>query len=117
LRDASKGVVVFLLTYNKKWATKLVSRNGGVKIKPLAGNVDNEGYDGTDRCVGTPEWNGLPWSVAQLRELIGPFCLKHGLDKAEVVPDDAKYTPKVAMAKAKMKKREKTMRAKGLSAT
>ena len=116
LRDASKGVVVFLLTFDKKWATKLTSLNGGVKIKPLAGNVENKGYDGTKRFVGTPEWNDLQWSVNQLRELIGPFCLKHSLDKAEVVPNDAKYTPKEAMATAKLKKREKTMQTKGLSA-
>jgi hypothetical protein len=53
------------MTNDKQWATKLASLNDGMKIMPLPGNVDNEGYKGTRRFVVTPEWNDLPWYVTQ----------------------------------------------------
>jgi hypothetical protein len=55
LRDASKAsVVVFLMTTNKDWATKLIGLNGGSKVKPLPGNIDNVGYDGSLRFTEEP---------------------------------------------------------------
>jgi hypothetical protein len=87
LRDASSAnVVVFLMTTNKDWATKLIGLNGGSKVKPLPRNIDNVGYDGTLRFTEAPLWNTLYWTVPQLQALVAPFCKEHGLDQEAVVP-------------------------------
>ena len=51
-------VFVFILTRNQAFATSLVELNGGLKIKPLFGNVDNSNYErervrSKDRPSGT----------------------------------------------------------------
>jgi hypothetical protein len=56
------------------------------KIKPLVKNIDNDGYTGAERFSGEPEWNDLSWTVHQLRFLVDPYCLKHGLDLVEIIP-------------------------------
>ena len=92
-------VFVFILTTNRDWATTLVDLNGGAKIKPLHGNVNNAGYELAGNFTGVPDWNSLPWSVETLRELILPTCQKHGKDPSEVVPDGAVMTPVIAQDK------------------
>lgn len=87
------GIVVFIITTEKEWASKLISLNGGEKIKPLVNNVDNVGYTGVKRFVEEPQWNDLSWTVSQLRFLVGPFCSKHGLDPMKVIPEDTKFSP------------------------
>jgi hypothetical protein len=94
LRDAAaQGIIVFLMTRDEEWASKLIKLNGGTKCKPLHCNVNNEGYDGSKRFTGTALWNGFYWPVGALRELIRPMCQKYGLDEKEAVPDNAKLTP------------------------
>lgn len=94
VRDANAhGVVVFLMTKEKEWASKLITLNGGTKVKPLPTNVDNSGYAGPKRFTGTPQWNSLFWSVGELRDLVSIFCNEHNLNPAEAIPDGAKLTP------------------------
>jgi hypothetical protein len=97
---SSLGVVVFIITTNKKWATKLIKLNGGEKIKPLVNNIDNDGYTGTDRFLEEPQWNDLSWTVPQLRFLVGPSCSKHGLDPVKVIPEGRMYSPSEARKRA-----------------
>jgi hypothetical protein len=89
------NVFVFILTRVESWATTLVGLNGGSKIKPLHGNVDNANYIITDRFPSgeVPRWNSLGWPVSTLRELIRPFCDTHSIDPASVVPNGAEMTP------------------------
>eukprot|EP00977_Amphora_coffeiformis_P028675 scaffold36484_cov229-Amphora_coffeaeformis.AAC.11 len=91
------GVVVFILTTNQTWPTTLVGLNGGSKIKPLYGNVDNEDYSINKSFQGTPRWNSLPWPVVALRELIKPFYEKESIDPIKAVPDHAKTLPVTAL--------------------
>jgi hypothetical protein len=101
LQEASQfKVFVFILTRSEQWATTLVGLNGGTKIKPLHGNVDNANYEITDPFQGVPEWNTLPWPVETLRELIRPVCVKHGIDPVTVVPDGAVMLPVTANDRA-----------------
>lgn len=95
-------VFVFILTTVESWATTLVGLNGGSKIKPLHGNVDNANYIITDPFPAgeVPRWNSLGWPVPTLRELIRPFCVKHSIDPATVVPDGAEMTPVMANDRA-----------------
>jgi hypothetical protein len=98
LRDAAtKGIVVFLLTLNSVWASKLINLNGGTKIKPLLGNVDNEGYNGSIRFTETPMWNNFYWPVKELRELVRPTCEEFEISPETAIPDDKKLTPGEAM--------------------
>jgi len=93
-QEASQfGVFVFILTSNKVWATTLVGLNGGSKIKPLYGNVNNTDYEITGQFSGVPDWNTLPWPAENLRELVRPKCNRHGVDPATVIPDRAEMTP------------------------
>jgi hypothetical protein len=96
---ATRGVLVFILTEKRDWATTLVRLNGGRKIKPLYGNVDNADYTPTGDFAGNPMWNSLPWRVETLRELILPGCTERGVDPANVVPDNANMTPAEAKRK------------------
>jgi hypothetical protein len=89
-------VFVFILTTKRDWATTLVDLNGGAKIKPLHGKVNNADYELVGNSTGVPDWNSLPWSVETLRELILPNCQKHGKDPTEVVPDGTIMTPVIA---------------------
>ena len=82
-----------MLTRNRDWATTLVNLNGGAKIKPLHGNVNNTDYELTGDLTGVSDWDSLPWSVETLRELILPACQKHDMDPTKVVPDGAIMTP------------------------
>jgi hypothetical protein len=101
LQEASQfKVFVFILTRSEQWATTLVGLNGGTKIKPLHGNVNNADYEDTDPFQGVPEWNTLPWPVETLRELIRPMCDKHGVDPVAVVPDGAEMLPVTANDRA-----------------
>jgi hypothetical protein len=102
-KEASKlGVVVFVVTSDKKWATRLIKLNGGIKVKPLAANVDNVGYTGVEKFIVEPQWNDLAWEVSQLRFLVKPFCDLHSLDPAEVVPANSKLNPSEAMKQARL---------------
>jgi hypothetical protein len=92
-------VFVFVLTTKRDWATTLVGLNGGAKIKPLHGNVNNADYELAGGFTGVPDWNSLPWSVETLRDLILPKCQKYGKDPTEVVPDGAIMTPVIAQDK------------------
>lgn len=94
LRDAAaKGVVVFLITNDPAWATKLIKLNGGTKCVPLRYNVDNEGYDGSTRFTEVPRWNDFYWPVEDLRKLVAPMCTKYGIDPEKAIPDGAQLTP------------------------
>ena len=99
---ARDKVFVFILTTVERWATTLVGLNGGSKIKPLHGNVDNANYiiTGPFPTGEVPRWNSLGWPVATLRELIRPFCVKHSIDPVTVVPDGAEMTPVMANDRA-----------------
>jgi hypothetical protein len=90
---AAEGVFVFIMTTNEAWATTLVGLNGGAKIKPLFGNINNPNYTLVGDFTGVPVWNTLQWSVEALRELIRPKCEKYQKDPATVVPDGAIMTP------------------------
>jgi hypothetical protein len=97
LRDAPKAqAIVFILTRDQEWATTLVALNDGTKIKPLMGNVDNPGYDGSKIFDEVPMWNSMDWSVAQLRELIRPVCKRANLDPDNIVPDGVVWRPTAA---------------------
>jgi len=70
------------MTKEKEWAFKLITLNGGTKVKPLPTNVDNPGYTGPKRFTGIPQWNSLFWTVAELRDLVSTFCKKNKLNAA-----------------------------------
>jgi hypothetical protein len=90
---AAGGIVAFIITKEEEWASELVQLNGGTKCKPLPTNVDNQGYDGTKRFVGPPQWNSLFWPVENLRDLVRFFCEKYSLDPIQAISDNAKITP------------------------
>jgi hypothetical protein len=94
LREAEKlGVVVFILPRDQDWATTLVQLNGGSKIKPLIGNVDNRDYNGIGVFDEVPTWNAMDWSVTHLRELIRPRCVQNNLNPESIVPDGVVWLP------------------------
>lgn len=94
LRDASaSGIIVFLMTRDRAWASKLIKLNGGTKCKPLHCNVSNAGYNGSTRFTGTPDWNGMFWEVNELRELVRVSCEKYGIQPEAAVPLGSKVTP------------------------
>ena len=94
LRDAAaKGIIVFLMTRDQVWASKLINLNGGTKCKPLHRNVDNQEYDGSKRFTESPVWNEFFWPVKDLRELVRPMCEEFDITPETAVPDNAKLTP------------------------
>jgi len=97
LRDAAgNGIIVFLMTRDRDWASELIKLNGGTKCKPLPGNVDNKGYDGVDRFKGTPEWNDMDWTVDELRHLVQKACTEFNFQPETVIPDHSKLRPGAA---------------------
>lgn len=79
------------MTANETWATTLVLLNGGYKIKPLHGNVNNADYEITRYLTGVPDWNTLSWPFARA---YAPYIFdKHGVDPAAVVPDGGEMSP------------------------
>jgi hypothetical protein len=117
-KAALNKVVVFILTKEKGWATEMIGMNGGSKIMPLHGNVDNAKFEVSGPFVGPPQWNSLVWSVEALRDLICPLCQEKGLDPERVVKDDQPCTPGVALRRIaleayKLKLEEKTTLASG----
>jgi hypothetical protein len=108
LQEASLSrVFVFILTSDKEWATTLVGLNGGCKIKPLYGNVDNKDYKKSKQFLGDPEWNTMPWTVETLRALIQPLCV----NPVELVPDGAKMLPVEAIDAASEARRDAQLKA------
>jgi hypothetical protein len=94
LRDAgAKGVIVFLMTKDRDWASELIHLNSGLKCKPLPTNVDNPGYTGVLRFTETPEWNDLFWRVEKLRDYVRPLCEKLNVNPSEAIPDGMQLTP------------------------
>jgi hypothetical protein len=81
------------MTRDREWASELIQLNGGTKCKPLRCNVDNEGYDGSKRFTGNPEWNGMYWRVKELRQLIHHSCEKFNIKPETAIPDLSKLTP------------------------
>ncbi|KAL3919405.1 MAG: hypothetical protein SGILL_003770 [Bacillariaceae sp.] len=98
---SKENVIVFILTSNQAWATKLAVLNQGCKIKPLHGNVDNPNYAITHPFPKeeVPLWNSLEWPMETLRELIRPLCEKHNINPT-VVQDSAETTPVTACDRA-----------------
>jgi hypothetical protein len=80
----------------------MIRINGGTKIMPLHGNVNN-----TTLKVSPPPpswglpsgtaWSGVVWSVGALRDLIRPFCEKKKLYPERVVKGGDPCTPGVAL--------------------
>lgn len=105
---SDSGVFVFILTKNTNWASKLVKLNGGTKIKPLYGNVDNTDYKEFSPFVGVPVWNELTWDVDTLRELIRPDCAENSIDPSDsdLIPDGAVMGPREAMGRLRSKLRK-----------
>jgi hypothetical protein len=96
-----KGVFVFIITTNKEWASTLIKLNGGSKIQPLFGNVNNGNYTnfGSFPEDEDAQWNDLRWDVETLRELIRPSCMTHSLDPLTVITEDLlPLNPRTAMA-------------------
>jgi len=112
LKDASaKGIVVFLMTRDSVWASKLIGLNGGTKCKPLPCNVDNDGYEGDLRFTGTPAWNGLYWSVEELRNLIRRSCEKYNIEPETLIPDGSLLTPGEAKKRVNQLRMKKQLKA------
>jgi hypothetical protein len=108
LQDATDHeVLVFILTKESDWASKMVKLNGGTKIKPLFGNVNNPDYSEVGTFSGEPDWNTLGWDVETLRELIRPQCVKNSLDPIELIPDRAVVGPREAKAKVHFELRKR----------
>jgi hypothetical protein len=100
LQEASQyNVFIFIMTSNRDWATTLVGLNGGSKIKPLYGNVNNTDYKIYLKFSGVPDWNTLPWTIECLREFIRPDCEACNIAPATVVPDSTLMSPVEAMDK------------------
>jgi hypothetical protein len=59
---ASAKIIVFILTTNDEWATKLVKLYGGTKIVPLYGNIDNLWDVSTPFTARVPVLTGIPCS-------------------------------------------------------
>jgi hypothetical protein len=99
-QEASQyNVFIFITTSNRDWATTLVGLNGGSKIKPLYGNVNNADYDIYLKFSGVPDWNTLPWTAECLREFIRPDCEAWNIAPATLVPDNTVMSPVDAMDK------------------
>eukprot|EP00978_Attheya_sp_CCMP212_P022842 scaffold68803_cov57-Attheya_sp.AAC.3 len=108
LNEAAEiGVFVFFLTVNRSWASKLIKLNGGAKIKPLFGNVNNEDYTLATKFTGVPIWHDMIWPVKDLRALILPICTKNSIDPVTIVPDNAIMTPVEAKAYTPLSERFK----------
>jgi hypothetical protein len=95
------------MTNDKNWATELIGLNAGEKIKPLAANVNNDGYNGVFRFEEEPQWNDSTWTLSQLRFLVGPICEEFGLDPALIVPAGSNYSPSAALKNAKFFRAQK----------
>jgi hypothetical protein len=76
---AKAKIVVFILTKDKHWATKLVKLNGGMKIVPLRGNITND-WDIWEPFDQEPVWNRMDWEVSCLQDLVRPKCKELGLE-------------------------------------
>jgi hypothetical protein len=76
------------MTKERAFATKLVELSGGQKISPLPFNVDNKGYDGSERFDEIPVWNDLSWDVKTSRELVQPLCKRYGITPEEAIRDN-----------------------------
>jgi hypothetical protein len=97
---ASAKIIVFILTINDEWATKLVKLNGGTKIVPLHGNIDNL-WDMETPFTDDPYWNSLQWEVTCLQDLVRPMCVEFGLSAEQEIQTST--LPNVAKRSIRLK--------------
>jgi hypothetical protein len=81
---ASAKNIVFILTTNDEWATKLVKLNGGTKIVPLYGNIDNL-WEVETPFTDDPNWNSLQWDVTCLQDLVRTMCVEFRLSAEQKI--------------------------------
>jgi hypothetical protein len=76
---AARAKIVFILTKDTNWATKLVKLNGGMEIVPLRGNITND-WDIWEPFDQEPVWKRMDWEVSCLQDLVRPKCKELGLE-------------------------------------
>jgi len=68
-------ISVLILTKDEPWATKMKDINGGVKILPVDGAINNPRGDSVEPFAQDPQWTGMTWRLSDLRvfaETLGP---------------------------------------------
>lgn len=60
-------ISVLILTKDDQWATKIKDINGGVKILPVDGAIENPRGNSVEPFTGEPRWNGMGWNLADLQ--------------------------------------------------
>ena len=76
-------ISVLILTKDKQWATNMKDINGGVKILPVDGVIDNPRGDSVKAFVEDPQWTGMTWRLPDLQvfaETLGPPDISRELE-------------------------------------
>ncbi|CAB9512929.1 expressed unknown protein [Seminavis robusta] len=74
-RAHAMKISVLILTKDERWATKMKDINGGVKVLPVDGAINNPRGDSVEPFVQDPQWTGMTWRLPDLRvfaETLGP---------------------------------------------
>jgi hypothetical protein len=74
-RAHAMKISVLILTKDEQWATRMKDINGGVKILPVDGVINNPRGDSVEPFVQDPQWTGMTWRLPDLRvfaETLGP---------------------------------------------
>jgi hypothetical protein len=74
-RAHAMKISVLILTKDEQWATIMKDINGGVKILPVDGLVNNPRRDSVEPFVEDPQWAGMTWRLPNLQvfaETLGP---------------------------------------------
>jgi hypothetical protein len=99
-RASRSNIVVFILTKEEDWATKLVKLNGGMKIVPVHDNISNDRQI-WEPFTQDPVWKPLEWEVTCLQDLVRLECEESGLVVEEVINEP--MLPRSAMRLVKSK--------------
>jgi hypothetical protein len=74
-RAHAMKISVLIVTKDEQWATKMKDINGGVKVLPVDGVINNPRGDSVEPFVQDPQWTGMTWRLPDLRvfaETLGP---------------------------------------------
>jgi hypothetical protein len=74
-RAYALGISVLILTKDEQWATKMININGGVKILPVEGVINNPKGGSVEPFKEDPQWTGMTWRIPDLRVFAGTLGL------------------------------------------
>ena len=67
-RAYAEKISVLILTKDDQWATKMIKDiNGGVKILPVDGEIENPRGNSVEPFTEVPRWTGMGWNLADLQ--------------------------------------------------